>query len=398
MPMSETKERSARRAATPDRLTSYLLLAFIAMAGLAYINFLPGLVSALATGLGLSDAQAGRVVALNGYGGIVGTALAVVLVRRAPWRRALLALFAGLAVIDAISAEVTAYPTMLGWRFLAGVVGGLCVGIAFAALARLPNPDRAFGLLLCAQFCLGSLVIYLLPRAEVAWGAPAVFYVMVAFAVLSFAFVCFLPALPGDEADARAVTDRVGISSNALLLMLAILLYQVSASGIWAYVGLIGLSAGRSAATVSTYIAATGLLGLAGALLPVLGGKRFGRLYWVLPGTALSVIAAAALVASQSTALYLLAMAGLFFAWPAVQSYLLAVSAELDRSGQLSAVAGVVSYTGLASGPLLASSLLHENDFSIMLYSSAALFLLAGALLIKPVRATEQRPALPAGA
>jgi predicted MFS family arabinose efflux permease len=395
--MSTTQQRNAARSPTPDSLTSYLLLAFVAMAGLAYINFLPGLVSALATGLGFSDSQAGRVVALNGYGGIVGTVLAVFLVRRAPRRRALLLLFAGLALMDATSAAWSGYPTMLGWRFLAGVVGGLCVGLAFAALAQLRNPDRAFGLLLCTQFCVGSLVIYLLPRLEAVWSAAAVFYVMAMFAALSFAFVWCLPRLPDNIAPATTLRYRTGISSNNLLLMLAMLIYQTAASGIWAYVGLVGLSAARSAEAVSTYIAAAGLLGLAGAMLPVLGGKRFGRLYWVLPGIALSASAAAALVASQSTALYLSAMAGLFFAWPAVQSYLLAVSADLDRSGQLAAVAGVVSYAGLASGPLLASSLLQDNDFSIMLYSSAALFLLAGALLIKPVRATVPQPALPAG-
>ena len=178
---------------------------------------------------------------------------------------------------------------------------------------------------------------------------------------------------------------------HAFLLLLAIMLYQVAASAIWAYVGLIGLAAGLAAEPVSVYIAATGLLGLLGAMAPMLIGKRHGRLSWLLLGVAVSAIAALLLIFAAHPVLYVLAMAMLFIAWPAVQSYLLAVTAGLDASGKLATTAAVVSFAGLATGPLLASGLLENGSYLFMLIICALIFLLSGVVLFKPVRTQEMR-------
>ena len=64
-------------------------MAFIAMSGLSYINFMPGLVNALAGGIGFGELGAGQIVALNGFGGLLGCAIAIAVVGRVEWRRAL---------------------------------------------------------------------------------------------------------------------------------------------------------------------------------------------------------------------------------------------------------------------------------------------------------------------
>ena len=365
------------------------------MAGLSYINFLPGVVAALAGGVGFSDPEAGQLVAFNGYGGLVGSIAAIFLVRRINWRRAMFTLLAVLTVIDLGTVSIDGYGIMLGWRFLAGVVGGLCVGIAFSVLARLNNPDRAFGTLLFVQFSVGSLVIYLLPGLETLLSAHAVFYIMASLALLALVFLLLLPDIPLSKRSIKQSVPFFGLFGNTLLLLLAIILYQCAASAIWAYVGLIGLGANFSVDSVSAYIATTGLLGLLGAMLPVISGNRFGRLYWLVAGVALSIMAAMLLSFSPLTPLlYVSSMALLFFSWPAVQSYLLSITAEIDRSGQLSTIAAVVSSVGLASGPLLASSLLDKGNFSVMLYTCAMIFLSSFFLLFKPVRALEKGEAV----
>ena len=371
---------------------TYFLLAFVAMTGLSYINFLPGLVNALAGGIGFSEIQAGQIVALNGYGGLVGSTAAIFLVRRIPWRPAMFMFFATLLAFDLGSVFIDNYAVMLGSRFLAGVFGGLCIGIAFSLLARLYSPDRAFCVLLFVQFSIGSVVIYLFPILEAKFSSYAVFYVMASFVVLSLIFLPFLPSLCINKTASQHLEPASGISSQALLLLLAIAVYQIAASAIWAYVGLIGLAANIDANDVSTYIATTGLLGLLGAMLPVISGNRFGRLYWVIAGIAMSAIAALMLSFSQLTPLiYTTAMALLFFAWPAVQSYLLAVTAELDTTGRLSTIAAVVSSVGLASGPLLASALLDNDNYLVMLYTCAFIFVLSFFLQFIPVQAQKCR-------
>lgn len=374
-----------------NSLFTYLAMAFITMAGLSYINFLPGLVNALAGAIGFSDVEAGQIIALNGYGALLGTTAAIFLVSRMRWQPAVFIGLAVLALMDIASARIDAYEAMLGWRFVAGFFGGFSLGIAFAVLARLNNPDRAFGCLLFIQFSVGALVIYLLPPLENFTNAHAVFYVMAGLALLSLLFVLLVANIPLNNASSEPSVLFSGKYHHAFLLLLAIMLYQVAASAIWAYVGLIGLAAGLAAEPVSVYIAATGLLGLLGAMAPMLIGKRHGRLSWLLLGVAVSAIAALLLIFAAHPVLYVLAMAMLFIAWPAVQSYLLAVTAGLDASGKLATTAAVVSFAGLATGPLLASGLLESGSYLFMLIICALIFLLSGFVLFKPVRTQEMR-------
>ncbi|MEE2001344.1 MFS transporter [Alkalimonas sp. MEB108] len=367
-----------------------LLLAFITMSGLSYINFLPALVSALAGDIGFSEVQAGQIVALNGYGALCGTSLAIFLVRHIRFRPVLIAALLLLASMDIATLWLDDFLLLLGWRFLAGLAGGLALGLGVALLARHPYPDRAFGALLFVQFSVGSLVIYLLPTLEAMLSAHAVFYVMASFAVLSLVLVCLLPA-----GRLQAAPDQVpGISPSnqhgravitVLLLLAAMLVYQIAASAIWAYAALIGTAAGVHHESVSTTIAVTGMLGLLGALLPMMLGNSYGRLPWLIAGCVFSISAAILLTYPRQGPSYPLALALLFFSWPAVQSFLLAATSALDSSGRLATLVALVSSVGLATGPLLASALIADSHFGLMLQIGASLFVVSLLLLYKPI-------------
>ncbi len=377
-----------------NSLLTYILLAFIAMAGLSYINFMPGVVNALAGSIGFNDSEAGQIVAFNGYGGILGSSIAIFLVRRFPWKAIMMITMAVLVAVDVCTVWISDYSVILGWRFLSGVLGGLCVGFAFSILARQDDPDRAFGLLLFIQFSIGPMVMFALPSLESVLGGYSVFFVMAGLVFLSLIFMFFLPKLPTDIAPA---TPTVAVNKDtfgrSLLLLLAIALYQIAANAIWAYVGLIGLRAEISNENVNLYIGATGLLGIAGAMLPIINGNRAGRLFWVVAGMVLSTASAVLLNFSHIVTLYITAMSLLFFSWTAVQSYLLAVTAELDTSGRLSTIASVVASLGFATGPLLASFLLNDDNFSNMLYACVIIFVLSFLFLLNPVRKQEQTTA-----
>lgn len=377
---------------------TYFFLAFIAMSGLSYINFLPGVVNALAGNIGFSDAEAGQIVALNGYGGLLGSTAAIFLVHRIRWQPTLLICLSLLLAMDLATIWINDMSWMLGWRFLAGTFGGLALGMTVAQLARLENPDRAFGTLLFVQFSIGSLVMITLPNLERMMSTHAVFLVMASFSLISLLFVFPLQAHKLNSTTAKPSAQSISMLHHnnyrhALLLLCAVVGYQLAASAIWAYVGLIGLSASMTNENVNNYIAITGLLGLLGAVLPILLGNRYGRLIWLMTGIALSTIAAVLLNFSQHHQFYVLAMALLFLAWPAVQSYLLAITAELDPSGKLSTIAAVVSSVGLASGPLMASTLLNDDNFSALLNTCAALFVLSYVLLLKPAQAKQKTTA-----
>lgn len=366
---------------------SYFFFAFVAMVGTSYINFLPGVVNALAGDIGFSEAQAGQIVALNIYGALAGSIAAIFFVRKIQWKPALMVLLVILATLDASSALIGDYSAMLVWRFISGFIGGLCMGISFSILARLASPDRAFGALLFTQFAICFVVLAILPSLESTISSYAVFYVMAFLSIIGVALVFKLPSQQVKSPSIlKQFNHSVGIT-NIVLLMFSLMLYLCAANAIWTYVGLIGLNAGMQEQAVNNYIAITSLLGLIGALLPVIVGKHLGRLFCIISGVTLSIIAALLLSMAHLTInYYVLAMCLIFFAWPAVNSYLLAITADIDSTGRLSSIAALVSLFGAASGPMMASGILGQGDYTAMLYSCVAIFFLSAIVAIWPSR------------
>ena len=88
------------RKAAPHGEIARVLLAFLASAGLFYVNIMPALVDGLVQGAGFTNRQAGLVGSSNVYGAALGALVAVFFVKRIDWRKAAYALLAGLICID----------------------------------------------------------------------------------------------------------------------------------------------------------------------------------------------------------------------------------------------------------------------------------------------------------
>ena len=74
------------RKAAPDGEVARVLLAFLATAGIFYVNIMPALVDGLVQGAGFSNRQAGLVGSSNVYGAAIGALIAVFIVKRIRWR------------------------------------------------------------------------------------------------------------------------------------------------------------------------------------------------------------------------------------------------------------------------------------------------------------------------
>ena len=70
--------------------------------------------------------------------------------------------------------------------------------------------------------------------------------------------------------------------------------------------------------------------------------------------------------------------------WSFVISYLLGMSAELDRSGRTAAMAGFASKMGLATGPLVGGMLIGAKDYASLINISAAILGLSMLALLWP--------------
>lgn len=151
------------RRASPNGEIARVLLAFLASAGLFYVNIMPALVDGLIHGAGFSNRQAGMIGSSNVYGAALGAFTAVFLVKRVNWRVSAYGLLAGLICMDLLSMTLTGFGQLLVARLVHGFIGGMLVGIGFSIIARTREADRTFGYLLLVQVGVGGIGLMLLP-------------------------------------------------------------------------------------------------------------------------------------------------------------------------------------------------------------------------------------------
>ena len=345
--------------ASPNGLVAAVLLAFLATAGLFYVNIIAAIVDGLVEGLGISEKQAGQISSANIYGAAIGALISVTLVKRLPWKPLAVICLLSLITIDTLSIWIQTYSTMLPVRLFHGVIGGILTGTAFAVIARTARPDRAFGMLLFVQFGLGGIAYYTLPPLAPLYGTMGLFCALVLFAVVTLIMVPFLDTYKVTQTQERK--DSQIKWRPFLFTMAAIFLFQAANMGLFAYIFRLGLYYDLDRAFMSKTLFLATWVALIGPLLVMVLGERFGRFWLMLAAMILTLIGTAIFHLSAQPWAYFLANCATGITWGFVIAYLLGMSAEFDKSGRATAFAGFVSKIGLASGPLIASSIVETK-------------------------------------
>jgi len=363
--MSETalNLEPAQRVA-PDGFAARVFLAFLATAGLFYVNIMPAIVDGLIEGLGFTPRQAGFVGSANVYGAAVGALLIVFFIRRVVWRPMAWTLLGVLVAMDLLSMLIALPPAMIAFRFVHGLVGGALVGVGFSVIARTVNPDRTFGVLLVVQFGLGGLGNLFLPRLVPLFGTDVLFLSLLAFSAVTAAMLPFLPRYPvADPLATGSAREPIAVGPLALVLA-SIFLFQAANMGLFAFIIGLGRSAGLDLPFITNTLAASGWIGIVGPIIVIAVYTRFGRLTPLLGAMILTVIGNWALHFSENPQVFLIANCGIGITWAFIMPYLLGLTAEFDKAGQMAALGGFASKMGLATGPFAAGLLLGDDDYS----------------------------------
>jgi len=378
-------DRSFKKAA-PDGLLARIYLAFLATAGLYYVNIMPAIIDGLIEGLGLSAQQAGFVGSSNVYGAAAGALLVVFLVRKIRWRPASFALLAGLIAADLVSMLIEAPQALIVFRFLHGLIGGALVGIGFSVIARTVNPDKTFGVLLVVQFGLGGLGNLYLPRLVPTFGVEILFIALIAFSIVTALMVPFLDDYPmpvkksGQGVDAA---ERIAVGPLALTL-LAIFLFQAANMGLFAFIIGLGRHYELGIEFITATLAASGWIGIVGAVTVIALYTRFGRFRPLLIAMILTIVGVLTLHYSDNKTIFFVANCAMGITWAFTIPYLLGLCAEFDKSGQMAALGGFASKMGLASGPMVAGLLVGDASYGLLINLSAAILVASMLACIVP--------------
>ncbi len=373
------------RRVSADGFAARIFLAFLATAGLFYVNIMPAIVDGLVEGLGFTARQAGFVGSANIYGAAAGALLIVFLIRRVVWRPAACVLLGVLILMDLLSMWITLPGAMTAFRLVHGIVGGALVGVGFSVIARTNNPDRTFGVLLVVQFGLGGLGNLFLPRLVPFFGTDVLFLSLIAFSVIT---AIMLPFLPGYavKTETGPVTAREPIAIFPLaLVLLSIFLFQAANMGLFAFIIGLGRTSGLELSYITTTLAASGWIGIIGPIIVIGIYTKFGRMRPLVLAMIVTAIANWALHFSDNAMIFLVANCAVGITWAFTMPYLLGLTAEFDKAGQMAALGGFASKMGLATGPFAAGLLLGDDNYARLI--NIAVFALIVALVASVIPA-----------
>jgi len=365
---------------SPNSMFARVLLAFLATAGLFYVNIMPALVDGLKQGLGFSNRQAGLVGSFNVYGAACGAFLIAFLVRRIPWRSSAHLFLFGLIVMDLLSMLAHHPYALMGIRFLHGFVGGMLIGLSFSIFARTVAPDRTFGMLLLVQVLAGSFGIMSLPLLVPKFGTSVLFVALILFSTTTLVLVQFLPDFP---ARAAALCVEGGAPDRLkwkplLLALFSVFFFQAANMGLFAFIIGLGKHCGLEVTFITETLGIANWFSVLGATLVIILSTRFGIFKPILAGILLSLIGTWALNYSGMKWIWIAANIGTGITWNFVVSHLLGMCARFDRTGQTAVWSGFASKMGLASGPMLASLIVGTGNYPALI--AMALVLLACAI------------------
>jgi predicted MFS family arabinose efflux permease len=365
--------------AAPNSMATRVLLAFLASAGLFYVNIMPALVDGLKQGLGFSNKHAGLVGSFNVYGAACGAFLIAFLVRRIPWRPSAHLFLLGLIVMDLLSMFARNPFGLMGIRFLHGFIGGMLVGLSFSLIARTVAPDRTFGMLLLVQVLAGSFGIMSIPLLVPKFGTAVLFIALILFSATTLVLLQFLPDYP-IQAPAQRSQDaiREGLKLKPLLLALfSVFLFQAANMGLFAFIIGLGEHHGLELPFISETLGIANWFSMIGAALVIVLSTRYGRLKPIIVGMLLSLVGTWALYYSDVKWVWIAANFGTGITWNFVISHLLGMCARFDRTGQTAVWSGFASKMGLASGPMLASLIVGGGRYSALIVMALALLVCA---------------------
>lgn len=373
---------------SPNSMIARTFLAFLASAGLFYVNIMPAIVSGLIEALGFTNQQAGNVASANMYGAAAGALFIVFLIKRINWRVASTIFLSTLIVIDLLSIRLSDPTTLLFVRFLHGFVGGMLVGTGFSLIARTLQPDRTFGVLLFVQFGFGGLGIMFIPGLVPEFGTQVLFYSLVAFSAVTFLMLPFLPdyAIPAKKEQQKQTAGN-GIQRLPLFLTLAtIFLFQAANMGLFAFIIGLGEYYKLEMGFISTTLGIANWLGLAGAGLVIVIGSRFGYLKSVLAGITFTALAMWLLLYSNVPWIWIVSNCMIGITWGFTIAYLLGLASRFDVTGQMAAMGGFASKMGLASGPVVTAMLLGEDNYELIIMVAAVVMVITAFTVWLPSR------------
>lgn len=337
---------------------------YLGVVGVCVFVLQPVFNQGLVTSIGLTPQQVGYVASVEMWG-LAATSIALtVLMGRISWRK-VTAVFLVIAVIGNLaSIGQTDITVLMIARAIAGIGLGAMITIPFVIMGFTRNPDRNIGLIVTFVLIYGALGSYAMPWAIEKFSLNVVLAFFAIFVAGAIPLVRFIP-----NAAENQHADTVGVvvfpSAIKMLTMLAVFLFGVAVTMVWAFAILVATNGGLDEQTAGNVLGNSQFLGIVGAFLATVLGKRYGRIFPMSAGILGCGVGAAVLLSDITYLAYTVAIFIYSFFWNFVQPYLMAILADF-RDGGKTVVRGIaLQMIAYAIGPYLGALLVRTGEHHV---------------------------------
>jgi predicted MFS family arabinose efflux permease len=359
---------------------------YIAMIGAAVFIVQPGFVQGMVDYYGFSERQAGYTASAEVWGIAAASILLALGGHRCNWRTVLHYALLLFVCGNLLSILTSAHVAFSALRFIVGLGSGAMISLTFTIMGLTRHPDRNFGYLVAAVLVYAAIVLWVMPSVLHAAGLEAVVVFFALFGASGWFALRYMPR--SSQEHPQPAEDAVDLARGyRILALLAMFVFFLAQGGIWAYLFLIGLGGGLAEQEVANGLMLSGVVGIAGAFVPVIVGGRFGR---ALP-LAVSILGGAFLLSlllgSFGALVYAVVVSLYGFSWNMSHPYLLASVASFDRGGQLVTHAVAAQMSGLAIGPAVSAFLLVDGNYTPVIWTGVSVFAFSYVLILVPLLA-----------
>ncbi len=350
-----------------------------------YSSMKPVLIASFIEQAGYSPSLAGLAAAMPFVGGVFASILMPWLLRRLSVGTAITGFGAGLVVMELANAVWFAVPALLlSGQFVAGVCGGMLIGLLSQLIAVSARSEQSFGVVDMVGVLMMSLMIAAV-GAAIQWGGLRGAFLTAAGLCTIFGGTMHLSrgALPCVSEPGMAVNrGPIAVSWRAVVVIVMGVAF-VTFSGLgFAFMFSAARGLGFSYRDAGSAIGAILFVTAAGCLFGGWCAAQFGPKIPLLCAFALCAVGWHVALHAQSQIVFLLALAPAIFALNSSFPVLLALAGSFDSDGRLAGIAAPLIVSGFAWAAILAGIVVDHWGIGALSIVTAAGMIVCAALLL----------------
>lgn len=336
------------------------ILAVLVACGLPVFGLAPYMETLFSEEFHIAIELASDIISIELLGCTLASIPVAILVNKISWRRTLYIASGVLVLVNLGSCFLDDFTVFLAARFISGFAGGVINAICLAVINRSGNPARSVGFWLMVSLLVFMCLLLVLPALTEHFGEDTLFILLAMITIImALVFIRYVP----EEAElgrAPEVNTSEPVYRLAALGFVGIFFAFLATSGVWSLYEVLGETKGIAKGAIDYYLAGSIFFAAFGALSATLLSTRFGLLIPLVAGVALFILSLV-MVLHDFTEMVFIASVCLFgFAQYFVKPYFTACIANIDESGRLMVLTGLVIGMGASAGPA-AAGLLHGH-------------------------------------